>query len=71
MDKKNLVYESERNRIREKSEREYESANWLKKAQMFGLDRRNQRRDLKNSIAEKDDNNNSFIESGDLQSRIE
>lgn len=70
MDKENLVYEAERNRIRDKSERDYESANWFEKAKMFGLDRRNQRKDLRDSM-EAATTNSNFIESGTLQERIE
>lgn len=70
MDKENLIYESERNRIRDLSERKYESANRFKKVGMFATDRRSQRRELKDSI-DSSVNNNNFIEANPLQNRIE
>jgi hypothetical protein len=73
MDKENLIYESERNRIRDKSEREYEAINRFnifKKWWMFATDRRSQRRELKDSI-NSSANNNNFIEANPLQNRIE
>lgn len=70
MDKENLIEESERNRIRDLSERKYMEANWLQKVKMFGIDRRIQNKRLRQSMDSQRDTNN-FIESWHLQDRID
>lgn len=70
MDKENLIEESERNRIRDISERKYMEANWLQKVGMFGINRRRQNRELKKSMSSQRSNSN-FIEQWNLQDRIE
>lgn len=71
MDKQRLVYEAERNRIREESDRKYESANWFKKFGMFVGNRARQRRDIQESMKQAR-TNSTFIETDNtLQSRIE
>jgi hypothetical protein len=70
MDKKNLILESERNRIRDLSEQKYREANWIKKIGMFATDRRSQNNNLEKSITQKNQTNN-FIEQDTTQARID
>lgn len=70
MDKKNLILESERNRIRDLSERKYRETNWIKKIGMFATDRRSQNNNLERSITQKTQTNN-FIEQDATQARID
>ena len=70
MDKKNLILESERNRLRDLSEQKYREANWIKKIGMFAYDRKSQQNNLNKSITQKTQTNN-FIEQDTTQARID
>lgn len=70
MDKKNLILESERNRLRDLSEQKYRESKWIEKIRMFARDRRSQNNNLEKSITQKIQTNN-FIEQDTTQARID